>query len=178
MPLTLVRPRLVRAGLLSGLLVLIADQASKYWILAVLDLPLRRRVDLLPVLSLTWVENTGVTFGLLRAASGWGPLLLAAVAFAIVAGLLLWLRRAETWLVALALGAIAGGAIGNVVDRLRFGWVEDFIHVHVGDWSWYVFNVADAAIVCGVAALVLDGVLPRRSRHDDERLAGPGPAGL
>ncbi len=163
-----------RLGLAAGLAVLLADQASKWWILEQLHLPERHRVDLLPVLSFTWVENTGVTFGMFQAAGGWGPVLLAAVAFAIVAGLVLWLRRAETTLVALSLGAIAGGAIGNVVDRLRFGWVEDFIHFHVGTWSWYVFNVADAAIVCGVAALVLDGLRPRgrRSPTDAERLAG------
>ena len=82
---------------------------------------------------------------------------------AIVAALAVWLRRAETGLVAVSLGAIAGGAIGNVLDRLRYGAVVDFIHFHVGGWSWYVFNVADAAIVCGVAALVLDGMLPRRA---------------
>ncbi len=106
--------------------------------------------------------------------------MLAGLAFAIVVCLGVWLRRAETMLVAIALGAIAGGAVGNVIDRLRFGWVEDFIHFHVGGWSWYVFNVADAAIVCGVTALVLDGLRPSRpvSRADNERLAGPGRAEL
>jgi lipoprotein signal peptidase len=79
-----------------------------------------------------------------------------------------WLRRAETRLVAIAIGAIAGGAVGNVLDRLRYGAVVDFIHAHVtlaGQvWSWYVFNLADAAIVCGVAALVLDGLWSRDAR--------------
>jgi signal peptidase II len=69
-------------------------------------------------------------------------------------------------MVAAALGAIAGGAIGNVMDRLRFGWVVDFIHAHAGGWSWYVFNVADAAIMCGVGLLVLDSLRTRQ----------PGPA--
>ncbi len=64
----------------------------------------------------------------------------------------------------MAIGAIAGGAVGNVIDRLRFGAVVDFIHAHLGDWSWYVFNVADAAIVCGVAALVIDSLMPRGRR--------------
>ena len=64
---------------------------------------------------------------------------------------------------ATALGAIVGGAISNVIDRLRFGAVVDFIHAHIGAWSWYVFNLADAAIVCGVAALVLDSLLPQRA---------------
>ncbi len=62
---------------------------------------------------------------------------------------------------ATALGAIVGGALSNVIDRLRFGAVVDFIDAHLGAWHWYVFNVADAAIVCGVAALVIDGLLPR-----------------
>jgi lipoprotein signal peptidase len=64
-----------------------------------------------------------------------------------------------------ALGAVAGGAIGNVIDRLRFGAVVDFLHFHVGGWSWYVFNVADSAIVCGVTVLVIDGLWPRRGAH-------------
>jgi lipoprotein signal peptidase len=68
--------------------------------------------------------------------------------------------------VALALGAIAGGAIGNVLDRLRFGAVVDFLHFHVAGWSWYVFNLADAAIVCGVAALVIDGLRSHDTRRE------------
>lgn len=76
---------------------------------------------------------------------------------AVVVVLGMWLRRAESLPVALSLGAIAGGAVGNVIDRLRFGWVVDFLHAHAFGWSWYVFNVADAAIVCGVGVLVLDG---------------------
>ena len=171
--------RYIVTGLVALLVVFLADQASKLWILQGLGLPQLGRVDLLPVLSLTMVWNAGVTFGLFKAGGDWGPLVLVAVAVAIVAALAVWLRRAETRLVALSLGAIAGGAIGNVLDRLRFGAVVDFIHIHVGTWSWYVFNVADAAIVCGVGALVLDGLLPRRPRPAaDERLAVPGRAEL
>ncbi len=171
------RNRLTLLGGSALLLVLAADQASKLWILQGLMLPELGRVDLLPVLSLTMVWNQGVTFGMFKADGAWGPLVLVAIAVAIVAALAVWLRRAETRLVAVSLGAIAGGAIGNVLDRLRFGAVVDFIHFHVGGWSWYVFNVADAAIVCGVAALVLDGLRPK-SRQPDERLAGPGAAEL
>ena len=72
----------------------------------------------------------------------------------------------------LSIGAIAGGAVGNVIDRLRYGAVVDFIHAHVGEWSWYVFNVADAAIVCGVAALVLESQLFRRPRPPKVELSG------
>ena len=155
---------MMRFGLAAALLVLAADQASKWWILNVFRLPERGSVPVLPVLNLTMVWNQGVTFGLFTQNSTWGPWLLAGVALAVVCALGVWMRRAETRFVAVALGAIAGGAVGNVIDRVRFGAVVDFIHAHAGGWSWYVFNVADAAIVCGVAVLILDGLLPARSR--------------
>ena len=151
----------VRWGLLAALLVLGADQASKWWVLEVLHLPDRGQVAVLPWLNLTMVWNQGVTFGLFHQDGAWGPWLLAGVAVAVVVALAAWLRRAESVLVAVSLGAIGGGAVGNVIDRLRFGAVVDFLHAHAYGWSWYVFNVADAAIVCGVAALVLDGLRPR-----------------
>ena len=109
-------------------------------------------VGLLPVLNLTMVWNRGVTFGLLNGVGACGPILLTAVALAVVAALAPGCGGRSGWLVALALGAVAGGAVGNVIDRLRFGAVVDFIHAHAWGWSWYVFNVADAAIVCGVGA--------------------------
>ncbi len=150
-----------RWGIFAGLLVLLADQASKYWVLQILHLPERGQVPVLPVLSLTMVWNQGVTFGLFHQTGPWGPWLLAGVALVVVVALGMWLRRAESAWVAVALGAIAGGAIGNVIDRVRFGAVVDFLHAHAFGYSWYVFNVADAAIVCGVGALILDGVWPR-----------------
>jgi signal peptidase II len=162
------RGSFVPLGLLAGLVVLVADQASKWWVLNVLDLPELRQVVLLPVLNLTMVWNRGVTFGMLNGLGAWGHVLLALVSLAVVAALGVWLRRAEDAVVGTAIGAIAGGAIGNVIDRVRFGAVVDFIHAHVdtpwGDLSWYVFNVADAAIVCGVAALIIDSQFLRR-RH-------------
>jgi signal peptidase II len=169
------RPNLMPLGLVAGLIVLIADQLSKWWVLNVLHLPQLGQVVLLPVLSLTMVWNRGVTFGLLNGLGSWGHGLLAAIALAVVVALGFWLRRAESKLVAVAIGAIAGGAIGNVIDRLRYGAVVDFIHAHVdtawGNYSWYVFNVADAAIVCGVAALILDTQFSKRRQ---ERTAYPG----
>ncbi|WP_428374797.1 signal peptidase II [Lichenicoccus sp.] len=154
---------MMRTGLLCGLVVLAADQASKYWILNGLDLPALGSIALLPVLNLTMVWNHGVTFGLFNGLGRSGPLLLTLVAAVVVGLLLAWMRRARTRLVAAALGSIAGGAIGNVIDRLRFGAVVDFIHAHAFGWSWYVFNVADAAIVCGVGVLLLDSLLDRRA---------------
>jgi signal peptidase II len=154
-----------RTGIGAGvaLAVLAADQASKAWVLSVL--PERSPLELLPVLDLTLVWNKGITFGLFNGDATVSALLLVAVALAVVVALILWLRRAESALVAAAIGAIAGGAIGNVIDRVRFGAVVDFIHAHAFGWSWYVFNVADAAIVCGVATLVLDGLRGRGGRH-------------
>ena len=160
--------RQVRIGLALGVavLVLLADQASKWWVLAVLDLPGRGQVAVTPFLNLTMVWNQGVTFGLLRMDNAWGPPLLAGVALAVVVLLAVWIVRAENRLIAGALGAVAGGAVGNVIDRLRFGAVVDFLHAHAWGWSWYVFNVADAAIVCGVVLLLLDGLRPRPRRDE------------
>ena len=155
------RNRRTLLGLISAVIVLGVDQVSKWWILHALHLPEKGQIVLLPVLNFTWVQNRGVTFGLLSGFGGWSYLLLTAIALAVVAALIVWLRRAESRLVAIALGGIVGGAISNVLDRLRFGYVIDFIHAHIADVSWYVFNVADAAIVCGVGVLVLDGLLSR-----------------
>jgi signal peptidase II len=165
------RPNLMPLGLLAALVVLVADQASKWWVLNGLNLPELRQVVVLPVLNLTMVWNRGVTFGLLNGLGSWGHVLLAVIALAVVVALGFWLRRAESKVVAVAIGAIAGGAIGNVIDRVRYGAVVDFIHAHVdtpwGDYSWYVFNVADAAIVCGVAALILDSQFSKRRPERD-----------
>jgi lipoprotein signal peptidase len=168
------RNGLTLLGLLAASAVLVADQASKWWVLEVLHLPEVGQIVLLPVLNLTMVFNRGVTFGLLNGFGQWSSVALAGVALAVVAALGVWLLRAESTLVAVALGTIAGGAVSNVIDRLRFGAVVDFIHAHVGGWSWYVFNLADAAIGCGVAALVLEGLLPRarKSRSPEDASAG------
>lgn len=157
------RNHLTRAGIAMALLVLAADQASKYWILHGLDLPDRGSVALLPVLNFTMVWNHGVTFGLLTSHGPSAPYLLGAVALAVVGALFVWLRRATSLLTALPIGAVAGGALGNVIDRLHYGAVVDFIHAHAFGYSWYVFNFADAAIVCGVATLMLDSLLPTRN---------------
>ena len=155
----------LRLGLGVALLLLAVDQASKWWILEVVRLPDLRNLPLFAIgpfgLDLTMVWNRGVTFGLL---SGDGPLnhiILALVAAAIALFLLRWMARAETRLVAGALGAVIGGAVGNVVDRLRFGAVVDFVDAHAWGWHWYVFNLADAAIVCGVAVLLVDALFGR-----------------
>lgn len=165
------QPNYLTLGLIAGLLTLVADQLSKWWVVNVLDLPDLRQIVVLPVLNLTMVWNRGVTFGLLNGLGEWGHVVLGVIALAVVVALGFWLRRAETKLTAVAIGAIAGGAVGNVIDRARFGAVVDFIHAHVGtpwgDLSWYVFNIADAAIVCGVVALILESQFGKRHAAED-----------
>ena len=163
--MTLSRSRRVGWGIVATIGVLLADQASKYWIVEVLDLERWHSVAVLPFLNFTMVWNHGITFGL-NDHAGASALLPVVAALAVVAGLSVWLWRADRVAVTMALGAICGGAIGNVIDRLRFGAVVDFIHAHLFDWSWYVFNLADAAIVCGVGVLILDSFRPPRLADD------------
>jgi lipoprotein signal peptidase len=161
----------LRTGLIFAALLLVADQVSKYWILEVVMLPERRNIPLLEVgpvgLDLTMVWNRGVTFGLFSGDGAWNHLILAGLALIVAGFLLRWLARSETRMVTYALGAVIGGAIGNVIDRMRFGAVVDFVDVHAWGWHWYVFNVADAAIVCGVLALVADALIRPESKRKE-----------
>jgi lipoprotein signal peptidase len=167
--------RLRGFGIGMALAILVADQISKWWVLEVFDLPARVSVPVLPFLNLTMVWNRGITFGLLSSDSGWGAALLAAVALGVVAALAVWLWQAERMAVALALGAVAGGAVGNVIDRIAYGAVVDFLHAHAWGWSWYVFNVADAAIVGGVGLLLLDSLLAGRKDGAAGQVPGQTP---
>jgi signal peptidase II len=135
-------------------LVFLVDQAVKYWVVAILRLEERVTVPVLPVFSLTWVENRGVSMGLLPADGELGRWLLVALTGVIAAVVAVWIRREERALEQVALALVLGGAIGNIVDRVRLGYVIDFLHLHVGHWSFYVFNVADAAITIGVVLLL------------------------
>ncbi|MCR5877854.1 signal peptidase II [Phenylobacterium sp. J367] len=145
------------AGLAYGLaaLTIVLDQLSKYWILEIFQLPARGSVPVGGPLALTMVWNQGVSFGLLRADQDimrWA-LVLFAVGVSVV--LAIWARKAGRPLLAAALGLIMGGAVGNVIDRIRFGAVADFIDVSALHFPW-IFNVADAAINIGIALLLLD----------------------
>jgi len=154
---------MMRLGLSLAAVILVADQASKWFMLEVLDLPEVRHIPLLALgpfgFDLTMVWNRGVTFGMFAGDSAWTQAVLGALALAIAGFLLRWMARAENRTTALALGAVVGGAVGNVIDRIRFGAVADFFDAHAWGWHWYVFNVADAAIVLGVMTLVLDALL-------------------
>jgi signal peptidase II len=136
------------------LLVLAADQLTKAWVLHRVDLsegPLR----VTPFMDITLVWNRGISYGLFQA-EGAGRWVLVGFTVAAIAALLVWLIRARHPMVAFGLAAIVGGAIGNLIDRLVHGAVVDFVFLHAAGFNWYVFNIADAAIVLGVVALLLD----------------------
>lgn len=134
--------------------VFVLDQLSKYWILAIVRLPERGYIDVLPVFRLTYVENVGVSMGLFRANSDLERWFLVAVTAMIALAVALWIVRERARGDVLALGLVLGGAIGNIVDRIRFGHVVDFLHFFVGTRNFWVFNVADAAITAGVLLLL------------------------
>ncbi|GJE10367.1 MULTISPECIES: signal peptidase II [Methylobacterium] len=157
-----------RAGLLALLLTLLLDQASKLSLYFGTDLVLTQPWRLTPVVDLVVVWNRGVSYGLFQQEGGFGRWFLVVLSLAAALGLGIWMHRAGSRLLAVALGLIVGGALGNAIDRAAYGAVFDFVHLHAGRWSWYVFNVADAAIVAGVIGLILDSLSPagRRGRTD------------
>ena len=138
--------------------VIIIDQAVKYWILTGLGLQPGETRPVLGPLHLTLVANRGVSFGFLRADQDFARWGLVAFSLIVAALIVWWARRAHRGLQAIGYGLIAGGAIGNAIDRARFGAVVDFIDVQrIGFFPW-VFNVADSAITLGVIALLLDSL--------------------
>jgi len=150
-----------RLGVVTALVILVADQASKLWLLFGFELGRRGVVKILPFLDLVLTWNYGISYGLFQqeGAGRWALIGIAVVAILLLG---LWLWRAETRLTALALGLIIGGAIGNGIDRIAYGAVADFVHFHITtasfSFSWYVFNLADAAIVAGVVGLLYESL--------------------
>jgi signal peptidase II len=154
--------RTFKLGLLFALGIFVADQISKFYFL---DLMQQNPTGIVvtPFFNLVMVWNTGVSFGMFSEDSASRSWTLIAVSFLVTAWLLWWLWRAHSRLVAVALGMIIGGAIGNVIDRYRFGAVFDFLDFHAFGWHWPAFNVADCAIVVGVLLLLADGFRPQKT---------------
>jgi signal peptidase II len=148
-------------ALAAAVVIVAADQASKWWILERLMQP-PRIVPLTPFLDFVLVWNRGITFGLFNQGGAAQPIVFTALAIVIAAGLLVWLKGVRQGWVAVAIGAILGGAIGNVLDRLRFGAVVDFIDMHVAGWHWPAFNVADSAISVAVVAVAIEALFGAR----------------
>jgi signal peptidase II len=149
---------MLHLGLVVAGLVVVLDQLTKWAVLSWLDQP----VALTPFFNLVLVWNRGVSFGMFDSDGALAPWLLSGLALAVTVALLVWLRRVEHPLTAVGLGLIIGGAVGNVVDRVRFGAVVDFLDVHAAGWHWPAFNVADSAICVGAALLLADGLLIHR----------------
>jgi len=154
-------------GLVVAAVACALDQASKLYLLFVYDLadhPLR----LGPFFDFILTKNTGISYGLFQTRGELGQWLLLGFKAVAVVLLWLWLARAHSRLTALSLGLIIGGAIGNAIDRLAYGWVADFVffHVSTATWQfrWYVFNLADVAIVAGVVGLLYESLVGERAQ--------------
>lgn len=148
----------IQLGIGIALLALIFDQASKLWLIYGFDLGERGRVPLLPFFDLVLTWNTGISYGWFSQESALGRWVLVGFKLAATIFLAVWLWRAETRLTAACLGLIIGGALGNVIDRFAYGAVADFAFFHLEAWDfrWYVFNLADVAIVLGVVGLLYE----------------------
>jgi signal peptidase II len=154
-------------GLITALAAVVADQASKLWLLFVYDLGGRQPVAVTPFLDLVLVWNRGISYGLFQQDGPIGQWALLAVKIVAVVLLWAWLARSGLRLTAVSLGLIIGGALGNAIDRFSYGAVADFVLLHLttATWSfnWYVFNLADVAIVAGVAGLLYESILGDRA---------------
>lgn len=154
---------LLRSGLIAAASALILDQASKLWLLYVFDIGRRGMVRVTPFFDLVLAWNTGISYGWFQDTGSFGQTLLLMGKIIAVILLGVWMSRSQTRLAVIGLGLIIGGAIGNAIDRIAYGAVVDFalFHIAIGGktYSWYVFNLADAAIVAGIAALLYDSLV-------------------
>ena len=144
-------------GLIFGFLILCIDQISKWWIVTeVMNPP--RYIPVFPYFNLVMGWNKGISFGIFDSASPPNQWLLISLALIIVTILLIWLWRSESRIISVALGLIIGGALGNVIDRIHYGAVADFLDFYIGDFHWPAFNIADSGITIGVIILVLESL--------------------
>ena len=152
----------LRSGIIAAIVVLALDQASKLWLLNVFDIARRGAVKITPFFDLVLAWNVGISFGWFQNESPIAQIGLMVVKAVAVIVLAVWMAWSRTLIATVALGLIIGGAVGNAIDRLAYGAVVDFalFHVQLGEktYNWYVFNLADAAIVAGVGALLYDSL--------------------
>ena len=161
-----VRGPLTAFGLTVAAISCALDQASKLYLLFVHDLG-ANPVRLGPFLDFVLARNTGISYGLFQTEGPLGQWILLGFKVAAVVLLWVWLARSANRLAALSLGLIIGGAVGNGIDRLAYGWVADFVFFHISgaNWrfNWYVFNLADVAIVAGVVGLLYESLVADRA---------------
>ena len=162
-------PRLAQMGGLIAVISMIADQATKWWILEGIMQP-PRVIPMTPFFNLVLTWNNGVSFGLFNNNNELNALILSVLAIAIVIFLILWLRKAENKRMAIGLGLIIGGALGNVIDRGIHGAVVDFLDFYVNSYHWPAFNVADSCITIGAVILIFDSLFspkPEQAKIED-----------
>ena len=153
----------LRSGLLVAVLVLLLDIVSKLAILEWINPP-AQGISLTGFLAIVLVWNRGMSFGMLNTGDAAVPWILGALAVGVSIALVVWLKRADRRLVVAGLGLVLGGAVGNLLDRIQYGAVVDFVLLHYGSWAWPAFNVADSAIFLGVVCLLWDSLFgPRES---------------
>lgn len=151
-----------RFGFILAAAVLAFDQLTKWIVTYPLSLESIRQIEIMPIFALTWTRNYGVSFGLLTADSDMQRWLLAAFTLAVALGVALWMLREKAKADVTALALVLGGALGNIIDRIRVGYVVDFADLHFGEFRpFLIFNVADAAITIGVLLLVARALLVR-----------------
>lgn len=152
--------------------IILLDQLTKIWVVGAL--PFRQRIDLLPFFSLTHVHNTGAAFSFLSDAGGWQRWFFLGLALAASVVIVVWLGRLPkgAYREAAGLSLVLGGALGNFIDRLRYGYVIDFLDFHLGQWHWPAFNLADTAISLGVVLLLWEGLRRREPNTVTEERHG------
>ena len=158
-------------GFLTAALILLADQIAKWIIINPVGLREKGMIALAPIFNLAWVENYGVSMGFLVVESNAERWLLVGLTSVIAVAVTIWMWREKQRGDVFALGLVLGGALGNILDRVRFGYVVDFLDLHFGEWHpFLVFNVADAAITIGVLLLVLRALLVREKKTPAEKM--------
>ena len=160
-----------RFGLIIAILIFVADQISKFMVSVPLGLQSKGQIELLPIFNLTWAQNYGVSMGFLTASSDFQRWALVALTGVIAVAVLVWMWREKEKGDILALSLVLGGAMGNILDRARLGYVVDFLDLHFGTWRpFFIFNIADAAISIGVVILLARALFLHRKQDDAQKI--------
>ena len=144
-----------RRAFVIAIAIFIVDQIVKWWVIGPMNLKMAKEVEVVSFFSFTWVENRGISFGMFTAGSDTARWILTGITAIIATGVAVWITREKQWGDQAALSLVLGGALGNIVDRARFGYVVDYADLHFGDFRpFLVFNIADAAISIGIVILL------------------------